>query len=163
MGIRGKALSREIREALVRCYEEGGFSYEQVANIFSVGRASVNRILNQYRRTGSVAAKAHGGGAARVLNPAQDKELLRIVQEHNDWTSLELTAELCKRLKIQVSRSTVDKRLRQAGYSRKKKPYGPVSEPFPGFSSGVLTIPKPSDASGSTALFFWTRPVSTRR
>ena len=163
MGIAGKAISRDIRRAIVRAYGTGKYSYGQVAELLDVGEATVSRVLRRFRETGDVEPLPHGGGAPRVLSKEDEQALWELVEEHNDWSGAELTHELGKRRGIEVSRSTVDKTLRQNGYSRKKRPFGPQSEPFPGFSNGVLTSPVLSERGELIALFSWTKPASTPR
>lgn len=159
----GKPISNGIRERVVRAYESGRYTYRELSEVFGIGEATVNRILRRYRQTGSVAPSPHGGGASCVLSGSDVAALLAHVEQHNDWTAAEYAVWLREERGVEVSRSTVDRTLRSQGYTRKKRPYGPKDEPFPGFSSGVMTSPVLSDSGELIALFSWTRPASTRR
>ncbi len=69
-------LSLDLRERIVAAYERGDMTRDQVAALFQVGRASVNRLVRRFRETGSVEPSPHGGGKRRKLTTRGEKALL---------------------------------------------------------------------------------------
>ena len=63
-----KTISYDLRRRIVEAYKAGWTdSYEQTAEMFSVGRATVSRLLRRDRETGDVAAKPRGGDLRRAV------------------------------------------------------------------------------------------------
>ncbi len=59
--------SLDLRRRIVKAYETGKTAtYEATAEMFGVGRATVNRLLRRKRETGDVVAKPRGGIRAWV-------------------------------------------------------------------------------------------------
>jgi transposase len=58
-------ISNDLRQRIVDRYMSHSESYDAVAEYFQVGRATVNRIINRFRRTGSVDPSPRGGGIRR--------------------------------------------------------------------------------------------------
>jgi DNA-directed RNA polymerase specialized sigma24 family protein len=65
-----------VRKAIVRAVEDKGMTYEEAADFFGVGRATVNRVVNRYRKTPKLEPLPKGGG---WRSPIEGKiaELLR--------------------------------------------------------------------------------------
>jgi len=78
--------SVDLRQRVVDAYKPGETSYEAIAKLFSVGIATVNRWLSKKRKTGSVAAAAHGGGPVRRIDAEGEQLLLVIVGQTPDLT-----------------------------------------------------------------------------
>ncbi|WP_143825720.1 helix-turn-helix domain-containing protein [Nannocystis exedens] len=55
-------ISVDLRIRIVEARVQDGQTYEQLAERFHVGRATVDRVLRLQRETGSVEPKPHGGG-----------------------------------------------------------------------------------------------------
>ena len=120
-----------VREAIVRLHKDGGRTYEQIADLLQVGRATVSRVLRRHRESGDVTPLPRGGGN---YSPIQGRvvELLRsIVTDMPDATVVELTNALMDRSGIETSRSSVQRALRRMGYTRKKSPSSRWSEMRP--------------------------------
>jgi len=79
-------LSSDLRERIVLAYEEGDKTRGEVAELFQVGRASVNRLVRRYRETGSVEPSPHGGGKPRKMTSRGEKVLRALVEERPDAT-----------------------------------------------------------------------------
>jgi len=57
-----------LRRRVVEAYEKGLTStYDKTAEMFSVGRATVNRLLRRKRETGDVICKPRGGNNPRKV------------------------------------------------------------------------------------------------
>lgn len=113
--------STDFRQCVVDTYLDGDGTIQDVAKQFSIGEASVNRWVNLFRHTGSVAPLAASGGQPSKLE-GEDLEAVRIlVLEKPDIIEREITGRLEKDHGIQVSRSTVNRALRRLKLSRKKR------------------------------------------
>jgi transposase len=119
--------SRAIRKAIVRAFHQEGLTYERIASMLGVGEATVSRILRLHRETGSVKRRPRGGGNFSPLCGEVARMLGLLVRSLPDATIEELTEKLRDRTGVQTSRSAVDRKLRQLGYSRKKSPSAPPS------------------------------------
>jgi transposase len=64
-------ISLALRRRIVRAYRSGLTStYEETAEMFEVGRASVSRLLRRDRETGDVLPKRRGGDLRRLVDLA---------------------------------------------------------------------------------------------
>lgn len=115
----------ELRWRIVEAYNSGlSGSYEATAELFGVGRATVNRLLRRYRETGDVKALPVGGNNPRRV----DLDWLR---EH---AAKEPNARLVDRIDAwerasgrRVSSSAMSKAMRAIGWTHKKRPPSPTS------------------------------------
>jgi len=116
-------LSTDIRIRVLEARVREGLTYEQLADRFVIGRASVDRILRRARETGSVEPAPHGGGPARRITQEVEKVLVELVQTRPDATLEELCSALATRAGVAVSRATMCRELRRLGFTRKKNPW----------------------------------------
>ena len=117
-----KAYSSDLRQRVVDAYERGHESYATVAAQFSVGVASVDRWVSQFRQSGSVERKPHGGGAPSKIDEAGLNTLCELVEKNHDATRLELARAYAEATGVTVSVATIGRRVWQLGYTRKKSP-----------------------------------------
>jgi transposase len=61
-------LSDDLRIRAVAAYRAGGQTYEDVAGLFRVGVASINRWLRLDRERGTTTPRAHGDGRSRQID-----------------------------------------------------------------------------------------------
>lgn len=119
-----RAYSKDLRQKIVRSYESGEGTLDEVAATFDVGRRTVARLMKLWRAGDSLAPKPHGGGYPSSL----DNELLallrqQVVQEP-DATLAELSCYLQAQGEVKVHPATVCRALQRLGLPRKKKPGG---------------------------------------
>jgi transposase len=138
-------LSLDLRERIVAAYERGDMTRDQVAELFQVGRASVNRLVRRFRETGSVEPSPHGGGKPRKLTARGAKALHALLVEYPDATIPEFVRLLQARAKVAVSTSTMSRELARLGFTRKKSPSSPRSRPPP-ISKRFATVFEPGRA-----------------
>jgi|SRR5215210_1032555 len=113
--------SLDLRERVVKAYEQGNGSIAEVAAMFNVGQTFVKKMLRLKRETGDLSPSPHGGGNRPKLS-AKHLALLRAnVQKQSDISLTELQALLDKETKISVHPSTISRALSQLGLPRKKK------------------------------------------
>lgn len=111
----------KLRAAVLRARAEGR-TYEEVAALLGIGRATVNRILRLQRETNSLEPRARGGGNVSPIHDHVAELLAKIVSETPDATVAELAEMLMRCSGITTSRSGVTRALARLGFSRKKSP-----------------------------------------
>lgn len=108
-----------LRERVVAALERSDLTYDQIAEFFRIGRASVVRWGRLKRETGSVAPRPRGGGnfSQICLDTLRD-----LVEQEPDRTSFELTASYNRLVSRseRVHRSSVQRALTRMGYVYKK-------------------------------------------
>jgi len=123
--------SEDLRQKVVDAVEERGETYEEAADRYEVGRASVSRWLRRLRETGSVAPAAMGG-RRRGLVPADVELVGELVKEAPDrtiaelkdaWRSPEVTWAFGSEAAANKETSTgaISRALAKLGLTRKKK------------------------------------------
>ena len=110
----------ELRQRVVDEHLLRKGSLTEVAEQFSVSESFVCAMIAQYRRTGSVAPRLHGGGRHK-LGPKGEAKLRALVEADPDATLDELRARLRRSRGISLTRSGVGRALRRLGLPRKKK------------------------------------------
>jgi transposase len=115
-----KPYSVDLRERIVRSYEQGQGSIDEVATSFSVSTYFVKKMLRQWRKTGSLAPLPHGGGKSPSLTPRQRQLLKRKVRQQSDVTLAELQQLLSEQESVDVHISTISRALSSLGLPRKK-------------------------------------------
>ncbi len=84
------AYSTDLREKIVRAYDEGLGSQRAIAELFGVSRSFVEKLLARRRSTGQIAPLPHGGGR-RPNCDAKDLNLVRqCIKEQPDATLAEV-------------------------------------------------------------------------
>jgi transposase len=113
-----------LRLRVVALYIPYVVTYEMLAELFDIGRATVSRILRLHRETGSVEPKAPSGGPAPMLGVEELLILKAMVTETPDATleELVLAARWPKeRTGVSPSTSTLSRGLDMIGYTWKKR------------------------------------------
>lgn len=109
----------ELRQRVVDEHLHGKGSLREIAEQFAVSHTFVCDMVAQYRRTGSVAPRRHGGGRHK-LGSAGDAALIALVTIDPDATLDELRARLQRFRGITLTRSGVCRALERLGLPRKK-------------------------------------------
>jgi putative transposase len=116
-----KAYSLDFRQKIIDTYFEGGISQRQLAKRFRVALSFVEKLLKQYRETGSIAPKVRTQQTPTKLNNEQLSVLKQIVEANSDATLDEIRSLLEQKTGVLIGRSTVDRMLRHLDISVKKK------------------------------------------
>jgi transposase len=122
-----RAYSNDLRERIVAAVERGEHSIREIAELFSVSLSCVVRLLQRWRRTGSVQPKPHAGVPPRKLDAAAEARLLELVRAQPDAT----LTELRDRLGISCSLTTIASALQRHRITRKKKTVLPEEQKSP--------------------------------
>lgn len=110
----------ELRWRVVDAHLNGKGSLTEIAEHFSVSESFVCAMIAQYRRTGSVAPRPHGGGRHK-LGLKGDAKLIALVEADPDATLDELRTRLRRSRGLSLTRSGIGRALRRLGLPRKKK------------------------------------------
>jgi transposase len=109
-------LKNEERKLLVEAHEKG-YKSKELADIFGIDVSSVNRIVRQYKRTGSYELRTYNCGRKSVLTDNDLKNISELIDANHDITIKEIIEKLNLKLKNEAVRKAVIK----MGYVYKKK------------------------------------------
>jgi transposase len=121
------AYSTDLREKIVRAYDEGLGSQRAIAELFGVSRSFVEKLLQRRRLTGEVAALPHGGGRRPLCDKKAHELVRRLIESQPDATLDELCMTVERKRKVRVSRPTMSRLLRRLDLPRKKSRSTPPS------------------------------------
>ena len=122
-------ISIDLRKRIVAAYQAGKTkTYEATAEMFDVGRASVNRLLRRYRDTGDVKAKPRGGNRARVVD---DVWLKAHAEAHPDARLIDRMAAWETHSGSKASYGAMWSAMKRIGWTHKKRHWSPASETRP--------------------------------
>ena len=109
--------SHDLRQRVLETVQRGEGSLRQIARRFLVSLSFVVRLLQTYRRTGSIQPQAHRGGNPAKLDPEDLERLRELVRQQPDAT----LEELRQRLGVACSTMTICRALKKLGLPLKKK------------------------------------------
>lgn len=116
------SLAVDLRERLLRAYASGNFTQAQLAELFSVGPATVGRWVRLHRETGSVEPRAGGRGFPPLISDEELPQLRGLVTKNPDLFVRELAELWEKETGNAVSEVTMWRALGRADLTRKKRP-----------------------------------------
>jgi transposase len=115
------AYSLDIRKKILSAWENQEGSQRELAKRFKVSLSFIRNFLRRYRETGEIEPRAQGGDRRSRLQ-AEDTELVeKLVAEKNDIYLREIQKELQEKRNIQVSVSSLCRKLKKLKQGRKKK------------------------------------------
>jgi transposase len=92
-----KAYSLDLRQKILRAYDQRLGSQRALAALFGVSQSFVEKLLRRRRTTGDIAPRPHAGGRRAICNEAALTVVRYLVHAQPDAT----LAELCERLLAQ--------------------------------------------------------------
>ena len=107
IAVQMKAYSLDLRQKIIQVYENEEISQRQLAKRFCVALSFIEKLLKQYRETGSIAAKPFAGGVKLKLNSQQLVSLGELIEANNDATLEELTHLFQEKAGVAISRATM--------------------------------------------------------
>ena len=122
-------ISKDLRRRVVDAYRNGRGTYREVAEIFGVGEASVDRWLRLDRERKDVGPEPHGGGISPRIPAQQYPALAKLVAEKPDRAVVDLRDEWQRRYGVALSRSAMQRALLKAGFTWKKNAFVLRSKP----------------------------------
>ena len=118
-----KAYSTDFRQKILETYERTPISQRQLAKRFSVTLSFLQKLLKQYRLTGNIAPRPHGGGGELKLTTEQLEILVDLIETHNDATLAELCQLLASKTGVHISVATMGRMTKRLNLTVKKKRY----------------------------------------
>ena len=115
-----KALSLDLRQRIVKACQHGGATQKEVAERFSVGEATVERLMRLKRETGSLSPKPHAGGIAPCLGETDRADLLEAFKNNPDLTQQQIV-DLYSAQGRTMTQPAVSRALRRLDITRKKR------------------------------------------
>lgn len=115
-----KPYSLDLRQKIIHTYETESISQRQLAKRYGVALSFVQKLLKQYRETGSIAPKVRIQQTPTKLNPEQLAVLQRLAEANSNATLDTLRNLLKAETGVCISRSTVDRMLKKLNLNRKK-------------------------------------------
>jgi transposase len=112
--------SLDLRQRIIDTYADGNTSQRQLAQRFRVAPSFVQKIIKQYRETGSIEPKQRSEQTPTKLNSAQLDILKNIVAANNDATLAELCDRLEQETNIRIGVSTMFRMLEKQDLTLKK-------------------------------------------
>lgn len=124
---RTKAIPLRTRENIVRYYKKNkSTTYEEVADIFNVGVATVSRLLRRDRdNKGNLARSAHGGGRAILVDQDWLKKNMKAFPDDRLIDRIERYEE---ERGVLVGMGTMHRAVHRINYTYKKKHQEPKSK-----------------------------------
>src|SRR5215207_7210493 len=119
-----KAYSLDLRRRVLTAALRSNHTIPEVAELFGVSMAFVNKMLRLHRAGEDLAPRPHGGGHTPRLGARHHKLLRAAVAANNDATLGELRQHLAAKSRVGISDSTVSRALKALGLPRKKKHEG---------------------------------------
>lgn len=115
-----KSYSSELREKIVTAHLQKNLSIRKVANIFSVTKSLVQKLVKQQKFEGNLQPKPRGKPHFSHLTNAE-VELRELIQSYPDATLMELCELFADKTGNWVGRSAMCRALQKLGLNRKKK------------------------------------------
>lgn len=121
-----RAYSLDLRERIVAAVEAKIGTQSQIAITFGVSHACVKKLLRQWRTTGHLEPRPHGGGRTVRLDQTALHLLAQQVQRQPDATLEELAChlQLHPQVGVRVSPATMTRALQKLDLRRKKNTGG---------------------------------------
>ena len=118
-----KPLPMELREKVVKAYEQGNTSIRKLAARFHVSKSFVERLLKRKQITGDIQPLRQGGSLKSELNGYSD-ELVALVEKYPDSTLSEYCEYWGSMYGQWISPSTMCRGLKRLGLTKKKRLLG---------------------------------------
>jgi transposase len=156
-------LSLDLRHRIVGAWQREKLRVPELAERFTVGTATVKRLLRRFRETGSVEPLPHGGGQRPKIPAKHLPRVQRLVEANPDWSIEELAEAYNRQQGTDVSRSTMVRAVARLGFTRKKSPWLPRNATPHALRPGAKASSRRSEPSPLRIWFLWTKPARTRR
>jgi transposase len=115
----------ELRERVVEAFRENEGDLLGIAELFSVGSATLTRWVRLQREMGSLEPRPHGGGLKSPIDKKGEQFLRRYLKQHPDAIITEMVEKLDEQANIKTSESAVGRALARMEITRKKSLFTP--------------------------------------
>ena len=95
-------LSLDLRERILKAYDHGGVTRDDVARRFDVSVGMVKKLLQQRRKLGDISPQHHRSGRKPVIEASHRREMKALVAKQPDLTLEEIRARLALDCTVQA-------------------------------------------------------------
>jgi transposase len=95
-------ISMDLRQRILKAYDRGDVTREQVAGRFEVSLGMVKKLIQQRRQTGDIAPRHHRSGRKPIIIDSHRRELRALLAKQPDLTLEELRIRLGLECTIQA-------------------------------------------------------------
>ena len=120
-------LSLDLRKRILKSYDRGESTREEVAQRFEVSLGVVKKLLAQRRRTGDIGPQHHRSGRKPGVAASHQRQLRALVSEKPDLT----LRELREKLALACTLPAIHFVLARLGLTYKKKRCAPANKTAP--------------------------------
>ncbi|MCL2296773.1 MAG: hypothetical protein FWC35_00610 [Proteobacteria bacterium] len=113
------SLSQDLRERIIRAWEEGQYKKLEIAHRFDVSESFVKKLIVQKKQFGHVRTLHHRAGRKPKINADEQEQLLRLIKKEPGIT----LCEMKERLNLSCSIQAVHRALQRMGVFFKKGRY----------------------------------------
>lgn len=156
-------LSVDLRQRIIQAWQKEKARVPELAERFSVGTATVKRLIRRFRETGSIEPRPHGGGQRPKIPAEKLPQVQRLLEANPDWSVDELAEAYNRQEGTTVSRSTITRTIARLGFTRKKSPSSPRNATPNALRPGAKASSRRSQPSPLRVWYLWTKPARTRR
>ena len=103
------------KKTAILALRQNGISNRQIAGQLDFSHTSINQFVKKVEETGSIDRKSGTGFGNKVTTPAQDRKLKQLSLADRHASANELRVRLKRSCRVDVSRRTINDRLRQIG------------------------------------------------
>jgi transposase len=139
-----QAYSLDLRQKILRAYDQRRSSQRAIAALFGVSQSFVEKLLRRRRATGDIAPRPHAGGRRALCNEAARAVVRRLIQEQPDATPAELCERLLAQRGLRVSVPTMGRLVIALRLPRKKSRSMPANRTPSGSSRRERPIKRKS-------------------
>ncbi|MCB9688082.1 MAG: transposase [Alphaproteobacteria bacterium] len=106
---------------MIAAHDQGEGTYEELAERFMVGRATVNRWISRSRSTGSVLPSPMGGARhERKVTEEGETFVRELLDAMPESTQRELADAYEEEFGVKLHRSTMGRSVKRMGFTRKR-------------------------------------------
>lgn len=146
-------ISMDLRGRILKAYDRGDVTRDQVARRFDVSLGMVKKLIQQRRRTGDIAPQHHRSGRKPKIEASHRRAMKALVAENPDLT----LEEIRERTGLECTVQAIHYALADMGLTYKKRHSAPpsrIATMSPGTGAGgkdrrAASIP--DDSSSSTS------------
>ncbi len=114
------AYSLDMRNKVIKAYDDGDLTQEEVSNLFNIGTSTLKRWLKKYRETGNLFPNYENQGRRAKIDSRGLTTIKQAIEKDNSITLEDLSNIYFKKHKIKVGRSILSRALIKLNLRRKK-------------------------------------------
>ncbi len=95
-------ISMDLRERILKAYDRGDVTRDQVARRFEVSLGMVKKLLQQRRETGDISPQHHRSGRKPIIDASHRREMKALLAKQPDLTLEEIRNRLGLKCTVQA-------------------------------------------------------------